>query len=53
MAILWAHFTTYKKLTKHTLFQLVYGKEVLMSMEFLVPSPHVALMTRMAEDGGL
>ena len=38
LPILWAYKTTSKKLTKHTPFRLVYGKEAIMPMEFLVPS---------------
>jgi transposase InsO family protein len=36
--VLWAYRTTCKRMTKHTLFILVYGKEVVMPLEFVVPS---------------
>jgi transposase InsO family protein len=36
--VLWAYRMTCKQLTKHTPFRLVYGKEVVMPLEFIVPS---------------
>jgi hypothetical protein len=36
-AILWAYKTICKKLTGHTPFKLVYGQEVVVPLEFLVP----------------
>ena len=36
--VLWAYHMTCMKLTIHTPFLLVYGKEVVMPMEYVVPS---------------
>jgi transposase InsO family protein len=36
--VLWAYMTTCKKLTMKTPFKLVYGLEVVVPMEYLVPS---------------
>jgi hypothetical protein len=37
-SVLWAYRTTCKKLTMKTHFKLVYGLEVVVPMEYLVPS---------------
>jgi transposase InsO family protein len=47
--VLWAYRTTYKKLTCHTPFKLVYGQEAVVSLEFLIPSLRVAAITQMTE----
>jgi transposase InsO family protein len=47
--VLWAYRTTCKKLTGKTPFKLVYGKEVVVSLEFLVPILCVTAITNMTE----
>jgi hypothetical protein len=50
-AVLWAHKTTCKKLTGQTPFRLVYGREAVVPLEFLVPSLCVASITNITERG--
>jgi hypothetical protein len=40
-------------MTKHTLFRLVYGKEAVMPLEFVVLSVRVSLATQMTDDQSL
>jgi transposase InsO family protein len=51
LTILWAYRTTCKKLTRNMPFKLVYGQEVVMPLEFLVPSLRVAAITHMTKRG--
>ncbi len=51
--MLWAYQTTCKKLTGQTRFPLVYGKEAIMPMEYIVPSLRIATITSMADRGAL
>jgi hypothetical protein len=46
-AALWAYRTTCNKLTMQTPFKLVYGLEVVVSMEYLVPRLIIVVFTDM------
>jgi len=48
-AMLWAYRMIYKKLTGQTPFRLVYGIELVMTMEYIVPSLRIAALTKMAD----
>jgi hypothetical protein len=50
-AVLWAYRTNGKKLTTQTPFKLVYGLEVVVSMEYLVPSLRFVAFTDMDDIG--
>jgi hypothetical protein len=52
-AVLWAYRMTCKNLTGHTPLKLVYGQEVVVSLEFLVPSLCVAAITQMTKHGAI
>jgi transposase InsO family protein len=45
--VLWAYRTTCKTLTTQTPFKLVYGLEVVVPMEYLVPSLRITTFTGM------
>ena len=46
--MLWAYWTTCKKLIGHTHFKLVYGQEVVKPMEYIMPSLRITTFTDMA-----
>ena len=48
--VLWAYKTTCKKLTGQTPFKLAYGQEVVMPMEYIVPSLKIAALTDLADE---
>jgi hypothetical protein len=49
--ILWAYRTNCKKLTMQTPFKLVYGLEVVVPMEYLVPSLRIIAFIDMDDPG--
>ena len=51
--VLWEYRTTCKILTGHMSFKLVYGKEALMPMEYIVPSLHIAAVMCMDDESAL
>jgi hypothetical protein len=51
--VLWAYKTTSKKLTGHTPFRLVYGKEAARLMEFILPSLRIAVITELSNSGAI
>lgn len=51
--VLWAYRTTCKKLTRQMPFRLVYGVEVVIQMEYIVPSLCIAALTGMTDHGAL
>lgn len=48
--VLWAYRTTCNKLTGHTPFKVAYGQEVVMPMEYIVPSLRVIALTDMVDE---
>ena len=48
--VMWAYCATYKRLMGQTLFKLVYGKEVVIPMEYIVPSLCIGAATGMDDD---
>ena len=51
--MLWAYPTTCKKMKMKTPFKLVYGLEVVVPMEYLVPSLIIAAFTGMDDIGNV
>ena len=48
--VLWDYRTTCKKLTGNTPFKLAYGKDVVMPMEYIVPSLGIAMLIDMENE---
>ena len=48
-AVLWAYKTTCKKLTGHTPFNLVYGQEAVIPMEYIIPSLIITQITKIVD----
>lgn len=51
--ILWAYHTTYKVTTGHTPFQLMYGQEIVMPMEYMVPNLRIVVENRLGDTKSL
>jgi hypothetical protein len=48
--ILWDYRTTTKKIHRYTPFQLVYGKEAMVPVEFITMSLYIAQITHMSKE---
>ena len=48
-AVQWAYCTNCKRLTGHIPFRLVYGQEVVVPMEYIVPSLRIAALIEMTD----
>ena len=53
LVVLWAYHTTCKRLMRKTPFILVYGKEAVMPIEYIVPSMHIVAVTSMDDEAEL
>ena len=51
--VMWAYRTTCKRLTRQTPLKLVYGKEAIMPMEYIVPSLRIVAMKCMDDEATL
>ena len=51
--VLCAYRTTYKRLTGHTPFMLVYGKEVVITMEYIISSLRIVAGTGIDDEESL
>ena len=51
--VLWAYGMRCNKLTGQTPFRLVYEKEVVMPMEYIVPSLRIVAITEMIDVGAI
>ena len=49
--VLWDYHTTCKILTGQTPFRLVYRQEFVMSMEYIIPSLKIVVITKMEDVG--
>ena len=50
---LWAYRTAYKVTTGHTPFQLMFGQEAVVPVEFLIPSLRIALENKLGDMASL
>lgn len=48
-SVLWAYRTTYKVTTGQTPFQLLYGQEAVVPIDFMVPSLRIAIDNRLGD----
>lgn len=53
LGALWAYRVAYKVTTKFTPFQLVYGQEAILPIEYEIPSLRIAIENRLDEDNSL
>ena len=51
--VLWDYRTTCKKMTSQTPFILVYGQEVIIPMEYIVPTLRITAITEMIDSSAI